>query len=247
MPTDMTNHLDHIFAQTNIAHSSFSVNLSTSLQPFYVRKIPIWKRAMDITGSLIGLIILIPLFLFISFLIKIVSPGPVFFKQDRIGYGGKIFTFWKFRTMKVNPDTSRHQQYLANLIKDHNTSEDAEKPMVKLDDTDEQIIAFGRILRKSSVDELPQLINVLRGEMSLVGPRPPIPYEVSEYFQWHNDRFDAVPGMTGLWQVSGKNSLSFKEMVRLDIQYARHLSFFRDLKILILTPFAIYSDIKDGR
>jgi lipopolysaccharide/colanic/teichoic acid biosynthesis glycosyltransferase len=246
MPTDMTNHLDDIFAQTNIAHSSFSVNLSTSLQPFYVRKIPVWKRAMDITGSLIGLIILIPLFLFISFLIKIVSPGPVFFKQDRIGYGGKIFTFWKFRTMKVNPDTSRHQQYLADLIKDHNTSEDAEKPMVKLDDTDEQIIAFGRILRKSSVDELPQLINVLRGEMSLVGPRPPIPYEVSEYFQWHNDRFDAVPGMTGLWQVSGKNSLSFKEMVRLDIQYARHLSFLTDLKILVLTPFAIYSDIKNS-
>jgi lipopolysaccharide/colanic/teichoic acid biosynthesis glycosyltransferase len=146
--------------------------------------------------------------------------------------------------MKVDTDTSRHRQYLAELIHDGKARGETDRAMKKLDDTNDQIIPFGRILRSYCVDELPQLINVLRGEMSLVGPRPPIPYEVSEYLRWHNDRFDAVPGMTGLWQVSGKNRLSFKEMVRLDIQYARHLSFWRDLKILLRTPLAIYSFIR---
>ena len=195
---------------------------------------------MDIIGSLVAFIIFSPLFLLIAAIIKIVSPGPIFFQQERIGYGGKKFTFFKFRTMKVNSDASTHQQYYCSLIKgnDNHCS-----PMAKLDDTNPQIIPFGKLLRKTYLDELPQLINVLRGEMSLVGPRPPIPYEVTEYIKWHNGRFDAMPGMTGLWQVSGKNKLTFEEMVRLDIIYSRNLSFLCDLKIMLLTPVVISSEL----
>ena len=116
--------------------------------------------------------------------------------------------------------------------------------MIKLDECDPQIIPFGRFLRNTCLDELPQLINVLRGEMSLVGPRPPIPYEVKEYLRWHNGRFDIVPGMTGLWQVSGKNGLTFKEMIRLDIRYTRNISLWLDLKILFKTPMAIFNQFK---
>ena len=195
---------------------------------------------MDIIGSLGALIIFSPLFILIAAIIKVVSPGPIFFHQERMGYGGKTFTFFKFRTMDVNYNTSAHQQYYCNLIKgnDNDCS-----PMAKLDDDNPQIIPFGNLLRKTYLDELPQLINVLRGEMSLVGPRPPIPYEVAEYIKWHNGRLDALPGMTGLWQVSGKNKLEFKEMVRLDISYSRNLSFFGDLKILLRTPPAILLEL----
>ena len=222
------------------SNGNFLIQFSDALDPFFVRKIPTWKRAMDIIGSLVGLILFSPIFLLISSIIKIVSPGPVFFRQDRIGYGEKKFTFIKFRTMKVNSDVSVHQQYYCSLIKGNDNHCSS---MSKLDDSNPQIIPFGKLLRKTYLDELPQLINVLRGEMSLVGPRPPIPYEVVEYIKWHNGRFDAIPGMTGLWQVSGKNKLSFQEMVRLDISYSRNLSFLCDLKILLLTPVAILSEL----
>ncbi len=158
---------------------------------------------------------------------------------------GRSFKMWKFRTMKINSDTSGHQQYLAKLIKGSAYNENSAKPMIKLED-DTRIIPFGKILRKTYLDELPQLINVLRGEMSLVGPRPPIPYEVEEYLQWHKGRIDIVPGMTGLWQVSGKNRLTFNEMVRLDIQYWRKKTPWLDIKILLMTPLAIVSQIKDS-
>ena len=222
-----------------------NLNTDQNFKSLFFRGMPLWKRSMDILGALLGLILLSPVFLLVSALIKIMSPGPVFFKQERVGYGGKRFNFWKFRTMKVNADTSAHQQYFAGLI---NGGKDgtggSEQPMAKLDDDNPQIIPFGRILRKSCLDELPQLINVLRGDMSLVGPRPPIPYEVEEYLRWHKGRFDSAPGMTGLWQVSGKNRLTFKEMVRLDIRYSKNLSFFSDLKILMMTPIAIFSELK---
>ena len=198
---------------------------------------------MDIIGSLVGLIIFSPLFLIISLMIKIVSPGAVFFRQERAGLGGEQFSVLKFRTMKMNADTSAHQQYLSRLISGHVEDEVSDKPMTKLDDDDSQIIFSGKILRKSYLDELPQLINVLWGDMSLVGPRPPIPYEVAEYRQWHIGRLECRPGMTGLWQISGKNRLSFVEMVRLDIRYARNLSFFADLKILLITPVVIISEL----
>lgn len=211
----------------------------------FLRPLPTWKRAMDVVGALLGLVLLSPLLLLTALIIKILSPGPVFFKQRRIGYMGRSFKMWKFRTMKINSDTSVHQQYLAKLIKGSAYNENSAKPMTKLEDNP-QIIPFGKILRKTYLDELPQLINVLRGEMSLVGPRPPIPYEVEEYLRWHKGRIDIVPGMTGLWQVSGKNRLTFNEMVRLDIQYWRKKNPWLDIEILLMTPLTIVSQIKDS-
>ena len=208
-----------------------------------IRRIPVWKRAVDIVGSLAGLIIFSPLFLIISLMIKIVSPGAVFFRQERVGLGGEKFSVLKFRTMKMNTDTSAHEQHLSGLISSNAKDEAFEKPMTKLDDGNSQIIIGGKILRKSYLDELPQFINVIRGNMSLIGPRPPIPYEVAEYRQWHNGRLGCLPGMTGLWQISGKNRLSFTEMVRLDIRYARNLSFLADLKILLMTPVVIIAEL----
>ena len=163
------------------------------------------------------------------------------FKQERIGCNGKPFTFWKFRTMAHNLDTTKHQRYLATLI---NESDD--KPMAKIDN-ELQLIPFGKLLRKSCLDELPQLYNVLRGEMSLVGPRPPIPYEVIEYKPWHKRRLNTIPGMTGLWQVSGKNRLSFLEMVRLDIRYTKHINVLSEIKILLMTPISIIAQVVNGR
>lgn len=216
------------------------------IAPLIVRKIPVWKRTIDILMASVGLLFCLPVFFLIGLLIKMVSPGPVFFKQVRIGYGGRRFLFLKFRTMKVDADTCAHQSYLSDLIQG-SYEEDSERPMTKLDANNNQIIPFGKFLRDSCLDELPQLINVLRGEMSLVGPRPPIPYEAAEYLRWHNGRFDIVPGMTGLWQVSGKNRLSFKEMIRLDIRYARNATLFSDLKILCKTPLAVIGQFNSHR
>ena len=237
--------IDGTFEEGNI-YSLFK-KIET-IEPFFVRRIPVWKRLLDIFGSFFGLILLSPLFLLIAVLIKIVSPGPVFFKQTRIGYGAKEFNFWKFRTMRVNADTASHQQYLSELIHgDDEEDKQPDRPMIKQDNDNPNIIPFGRFLRASCIDELPQLINVLLGDMSLVGPRPPIPYEVEEYLIWHKNRFDGLPGMTGLWQVSGKNRLTFKEMIRLDIQYERQMSLLADLKIILMTPFAILNEYRCSR
>jgi lipopolysaccharide/colanic/teichoic acid biosynthesis glycosyltransferase len=206
---------------------------SEKIEKIMGRPIPLWKRFLDIFGAVVGLILFSPLFLLIAILIKIVSPGPVFFRQERIGYLGRPFMFWKFRTMHVNNDDTGHKQYSSHFINEN-------VPMRKLDDLgDSRIIPFGKILRTACLDELPQLINVLMGEMSLVGPRPCIRYEAEEYLQWHARRFDIVPGMTGLWQVSGKSRLTFKEMIRLDIRYSRKMSLGLDLKIILLTVPAI--------
>ncbi len=205
----------------------------------------ILKRGFDLFGASVFLLFFSPLFVVIAVVIKIVSPGPVFYKQQRIGYAGQPFTFFKFRTMRPDADSREHQDYLASLIKGASDKNVPDAPMAKLDH-DPQIIPFGGLLRKTCLDELPQLFNVLRGEMSLVGPRPPIPYEVKEYHSWHRGRFNALPGMTGLWQVSGKNKLSFREMVRLDIRYARERSLWVDIKILFRTPLAIYEQLRDG-
>ena len=222
---------------------------STSLEehePFFFQWIHIWKRAIDVLGSIIALVFFSPLFLLVSLLIKFVSEGPVFFKQQRVGLKGQKFTMWKFRTYKVNASITEHKQYVTELISGagQNSTTSEKKPMIKLDDHDKRI-PFGKMLRKMCIDELPQLINVFRGEMSLVGPRPPIAYEVEQYLPWHHRRFDVLPGMTGLWQVSGKNRLTFNEMVRLDIRYSRERSFWLDMKIILKTPLVIISQIKD--
>jgi lipopolysaccharide/colanic/teichoic acid biosynthesis glycosyltransferase len=201
----------------------------------FTQKMPFWKRLIDIVISFTALFILSPILLFTALYIKLVSPGPVFFKQERIGYKGRYFTMFKFRTMKVNNNDTIHKEYAKQFI-------GGDQKLVKLDSKkDTRIIPGGRILRSACIDELPQLFNVLRGEMSVVGPRPPIPYEVEEYSTWHINRFDVVPGLTGLWQVSGKDKLTFNQMVRLDIQYRRKFSLLFDHYILFKTVPAIFT------
>lgn len=203
-------------------------------------RLPIWKRTLDIIGSLIGLVILSPVFLVISAYIKIVSPGPVFFRQERIGYLGRPFTMWKFRTMRTNADTHVHEEYLKSLIS-------SDEEMVKLDhNRDDRLIPLAGLMRKTCIDELPQLINVLLGDMSLVGPRPCLRYEAEEFQLWQNQRFHTLPGMTGLWQVSGKNRTTFKQMMRLDIRYSRRGSPYMDLLIFAKTVPAIIGQIADS-
>jgi lipopolysaccharide/colanic/teichoic acid biosynthesis glycosyltransferase len=202
-----------------------------------LNRVPVWKRAMDIAGSLIGLTLLSPLLLATAVLIKIVSPGQAFLKQTRVGQYGRPFTIWKFRTMRPNADVGVHRHHLDRLI-------ETDAPMTKLDvKRDPRIFPLGGLIRKCCIDELPQLINVLRGEMSLVGPRPCMPYEAAAYRLWQTARFDVLPGMTGLWQVSGKNKTTFKEMMRLDIRYARKASFWMDVSILVKTPTTIGSEM----
>jgi lipopolysaccharide/colanic/teichoic acid biosynthesis glycosyltransferase len=200
------------------------------------------KRMMDIVGGAIALVLFAPLFLVIAVAIKATSKGPVFFRQRRIGRYGESFVFLKFRTMYVDNDASVHQEYVKHLIagKAERNPADANGQGVYKLTRDSRITRVGAFLRKTSLDEVPQFINVLQGEMSLVGPRPPIPYEVESYDLWHRRRFlEAKPGMTGLWQVNGRNRIKFDDMVRLDLLYASTWSPWLDFKILLRTPLAV--------
>jgi exopolysaccharide biosynthesis polyprenyl glycosylphosphotransferase len=198
------------------------------------------KRAFDVAGSAFLLAVLSPLFLLIAALVKYRSPGPVFFRQVRVGEGGKPFAILKFRTMHANADHALHRDYVTRYIKSGGRTACAVEPGVFKLTNDPRITPVGRALRKTSLDELPQLWNVLRGEMSLVGPRPPIPYEIEQYEPWHYRRvIEAKPGITGLWQVTGRSRTTFDEMVRLDLRYAKTCSFWTDLKILLATPRAV--------
>lgn len=214
-----------------------------NMNAFFAKRISPCQRCVDILCASCGLILLSPMLLAIGILIKSVSPGPFLFKQQRVGRGGKLFNCLKFRTMHCDASPDVHKTYLCKLIGGCQSSCNPGDPMEKLTQ-DTRIIKFGNFLRAAGLDELPQLINVLMGQMSLVGPRPPIPYEVNEYPLWYHARFDVTPGLTGLWQVSGKNELGFNEMIRLDIQYAMRRSFLLDCKILLKTPYAIYQQIK---
>ncbi len=197
-----------------------------------LQKMPLWKRILDIIVTVLGLIILSPLFILIAAFIKTVSPGPVFFKQQRVGFLGETFNCWKFRTMNTDSSTSVHKKHFSDLITNN-------VPMNKLDEDDNRIIPLGKLLRKSGLDELPQLFNVIRGQMSLIGPRPCIPYEAQQFLPWQCKRFAVLPGLTGLWQVNGKNRTTFNEMMRFDIFYAKNRSLWMDLKILLKTGPAI--------
>ena len=200
------------------------------------------KRMMDMSGSLLLLILLSPIFFLIAALVKLTSCGPVLFKQNRIGEHGIPFTFLKFRSMYVNNDSSQHREYVQQLIAGRaqkHRSNGSDEEVFKLTN-DPRITGIGSFLRRTSLDELPQLFNVLRGEMSLVGPRPPLPYEVEAYAPWHRRRLlEAKPGITGLWQVYGRSRVGFDDMVRLDLHYARHCSPWLDVKILLQTPKAV--------
>jgi len=199
------------------------------------------KRFMDIVGSAAALLLLAPLLLVIAVAIKLTSKGPALYRQSRVGQYGEQFVFLKFRSMKVNNDSIAHQAYVKELIageaQSHSANGDGGVYKMTKDD---RITPIGRFLRKSSLDELPQFINVLRGEMSLVGPRPPIAYEVESYKVWHRRRvLEAKPGITGLWQVNGRSRIKFDDMVRLDLRYAKMWSPWMDLKILLRTPAAV--------
>jgi lipopolysaccharide/colanic/teichoic acid biosynthesis glycosyltransferase len=200
------------------------------------------KRIMDIVGSSLLLILGLPLFVLIAIAVKATSKGPVFFKQQRVGRFGRHFTFLKFRSMRDRNDHSEHRQYVTQLIAgkaERKSAEGNSEGVFKLVN-DSRITPLGKFLRKTSLDELPQFLNVLKGEMSLVGPRPPIPYEVAAYQTWHRSRVLQVkPGITGLWQVTGRSRVSFDDMVRLDLQYANFWSPWLDFKILIRTPAAV--------
>ena len=203
------------------------------------------KRGLDILGSALGLILLSPLMLVIALLVKWSSPGPVLFRQTRLGWRGKRFSFYKFRSMYWKSDESLHRKYVTELIagggKSGASAGREGKGLFKLSD-DPRVTPLGRFLRRLSLDELPQLFNVLKGEMSLVGPRPPIAYEVEKYQPWHLRRIlEMKPGMTGLWQVSGRSRTTFEEMVRLDLRYAKQWSLWLDLKILFRTAIAVFN------
>jgi lipopolysaccharide/colanic/teichoic acid biosynthesis glycosyltransferase len=194
------------------------------------------KPILDFLIAAVLLLIASPLFLIFCLSIKLHSPGPVFFYQERIGKDGRLFRMIKFRSMRVNADSSLHREYMQQLIQKNISPAELGKRTLKLDDTDPRITGMGKILRSSGLDELPQLINVLRGEMSIVGPRPPIPYEVELYETWHMQRLSVLPGITGLWQVTAHNLVPFNEMVRIDIDYIQKANLWLDLKVMLLTP-----------
>jgi lipopolysaccharide/colanic/teichoic acid biosynthesis glycosyltransferase len=206
------------------------------------RSLLITKRIIDIALSALTLILCTPLFLLIALAIKASSKGPVLFRQQRVGRFGQSFTILKFRSMYVNNDHLVHQKFVTELIANEARSDSADKDsggVYKLQG-DKRITRVGSFLRRTSLDELPQLINVLKGEMSLVGPRPAIPYELEAYQTWHRRRvLETKPGITGVWQVTGRSRVKFDEMVRMDLRYAMSWSPWLDLKILLRTPLAV--------
>jgi exopolysaccharide biosynthesis polyprenyl glycosylphosphotransferase len=202
-----------------------------------------FKRALDITGSLLALVVLSPVFLIIALAIKATSEGPVLFSQERLGQNGKRFKFLKFRSMEKNCDSRLHQEYVSKFIAGQISGENGKgvTPTFKIQ-KDPRITPVGSILRKTSLDELPQFWNVLVGDMSLVGPRPPLEYEFKAYDVWHRRRvLETKPGITGLWQVEGRSRTDFDDMVRLDLKYVRAWSLWLDIKILLRTPAAVVS------
>jgi exopolysaccharide production protein ExoY len=204
-------------------------------------RLPIWKRMLDLAFILAMSPGLMILGAGVALLVWCGSRGPVLFRQRRVGYMGREFTCYKFRTMRVDAEATPHRDHFRQLM-------ESDVPMTKLDArSDPRLVPLGALLRATGLDELPQLINVLRGEMSLVGPRPCIPYEYERYQPWQRRRFDAVPGLTGLWQVSGKNRTTFNQMIRLDIEYSERMSLWFDLKIILRTFPALLQQCLDSR
>lgn len=199
------------------------------------------KRAFDVLAVSLGITVLSPLLFVVALAIKFTSPGPILYRQQRIGENGRLFTMFKFRSMRVDADPSVHQAHVTHLISRNLSPEglDGNKSASLKMENDPRVTPFGKWIRKTSFDELPQLFNVLRGEMSLVGPRPPIDYEVALYKDWHKRRFQAIPGITGLWQVKGRNRVSFDEAVRMDLEYIQRQSLWLDIQILLQTPLAM--------
>jgi lipopolysaccharide/colanic/teichoic acid biosynthesis glycosyltransferase len=204
-------------------------------------RLPRWKRALDLSLVFASFPLWLPLMIIVMILIKLGSSGPVLYRQERVGYLGNLFMIFKFRSMKVNSETNSHEQHLASLMGNNS-------PMTKLDAAgDPRLIPLGRIFRATGLDELPQIFNVIRGEMSLVGPRPCLPYEFQRYERWQQERVNAAPGLTGYWQVNGKNKTTFSEMIDMDIYYSRNMSLLRDLIILLKTIPAVTQQVFEAQ
>jgi lipopolysaccharide/colanic/teichoic acid biosynthesis glycosyltransferase len=213
----------------------------TEIATTALNDIPSWKRIFDVTCIFLGLPFWLPVVILVTLWIKLASPGPILFRQERVGYRGRRFMLFKFRTMKVNVETQSHERHWERLIH-------ANCPMTKLDASgDPRIIPGGHILRATGLDELPQLFNVLRGEMSLVGPRPCTPHEFARYQLWQRERLNAPPGMTGCWQVNGKNKTTFTEMINMDISYTKKMSLWLDLTIMLRTLPAVMAQVLEAR
>jgi len=210
-------------------------------QDYPAQKVPGWKAALDITCILLALPIWLPLMILLMLVTRLASPGPIFYRQKRVGLGGRHFLIWKFRTMKVSAETQTHEHYFQELMR-------VDRPMTKLDTYgDARLAPFGRFLRASGLDELPQIFNVLCGDMSLVGPRPCTPNEFAHYEPWQRERVNALPGLTGYWQVNGKNKTTFNEMIVMDLFYLKNLSILLDLKIIFKTCTVIASQVVESR
>lgn len=253
---DMTNKVRismHVFPEPEEGTaekngSSFDPNLYPDLSSDdSSKRFPLFcKRVFDVMSSLLAITVLSPVLMAIAGLIKLTSRGPVLFRQERVGLFGERFTFLKFRSMYLDCDQTKHREYVTKFITESRNGEAngngsalAQNGVYKLTN-DSRVTPVGGFLRKTSLDELPQFFNVLKGDMSLVGPRPPIPYECEKYDLWHKRRIlEVKPGITGLWQVKGRSSTTFDEMVRLDLNYVTHWSLLLDLKILFETPLAV--------
>jgi lipopolysaccharide/colanic/teichoic acid biosynthesis glycosyltransferase len=196
------------------------------------------KRVLDVTLSSVGLLLTSPVVLAIAAAVRLESHGPILFRQQRVGLGGRLFTLYKFRTMHAAADEEAHRRYVQRLIRRDSGTDVGESTWIPIE-ADPRITSVGGFLRRSHLDELPQLFNVLRGDMSVVGPRPPIPYEVELYEHWHLGRLSVVPGLTGLWQVRGWGKLNFDEGVALDLEYIDQRSFVTDVRIILVTLWQI--------
>ena len=209
--------------------------------PFDFRPVPGWKRVLDLIAIFLTAPLWLPAMICISLWITAISRGPIFFVQERVGLGGRRFMMLKFRSMKVHAETGRHEDHFDRLV-------ESDRPMTKLDVAgDGRMIFSGWILRQTGLDELPQIFNVLRGEMSLVGPRPCTGRELSKFQTWQLERFNACPGLTGHWQVNGKNKTTFSKMIELDIFYARNRSLRLDLEIILKTIPALFAQVRESQ
>jgi len=215
--------------------TDISVKSVTSTQWKQSNYFTLLKPVLDYFVAIILLILASPMFLIFAIGIKLYSPGPVFYYQKRIGKDGKPFRMIKFRSMRVNADTTPHKEYVQSLIRQNTRPRDLGKDTLKLE-ADPRITGLGKILRSFGLDELPQLINVLKGEMSIVGPRPSLDYELEVYEDWHKNRLGVLPGITGVWQVTAHNAVSFNEMVQIDLDYIQKANLWLDLKVMLLTP-----------
>ena len=228
----------------SLSHSGSNGNaphVASELSATSLRSVPGWKAALDLTCILLLLPLWLPLMILLMLVTRVASPGPIFYRQERIGLGGRHFFIWKFRTMRLSAETQIHERYFENLMR-------VDSPMTKLDAYgDPRLVPFGRVLRASGLDELPQIFNVLHGEMSLVGPRPCTPNEFAGYEPLQRQRVNCLPGLTGYWQVNGKNKTTFSQMIEMDLFYLKNMSIWLDLKIMLKTATVMVGQTVESR